>query len=218
MKSSTQKRFKKLLGQGHDISPFRELCAGLKTTRECPPIFTIKKKGGKNRKLGDILPFVRGLRLSARLIYILRDKLKDHKVEVNWGHIEDDSQRLCSPECDIIIHSGGIAERWNGHNHHSVMDFHFIKREAVKAIISCKSIVSNIDDDFARVVKTDFKIKHTFLFAEAVKEAKYKSLFNKAKAAGYKGLWPLYRLDSKGAFVENPQDYLDFLYELKKVL
>lgn len=218
MKSSTPNRYKKLLGQGHDISPFAELCAGLQTTRECPPVFTIKKSGGKTRKLGDILPFVKGLRLSARLIYILRDKLKDHKVEVNWGHIEDDRQRLCSPECDIIIHSGGVADRWNGHNHHSVMDFLFIKREAVRAIISCKSAISAIDDDFAKVVKRDFKINNTFLFAESVEEAKYKSLFKRAKAAGYKGLWPLYRIDANGANVKNPQDYLDFLYQLKKVL
>jgi hypothetical protein len=220
MKRATTKRFKKLLGQGQDISPFEELCAALLTTRECPPVITIKQKNGKKKKRGDILQFIRGLRLSARLIYILRDKLQDHGVQVNWGHVEDDRQRLCSPECDIIIHAGGVADRWNGRQQHCVMDFLFIKREAVKAIISCKSTLtaSGIDTDFAQVVKRDFRIDNTFLFAEAIKDAKYAGLKKKAIAAGYKGLWPLYRLDAAGAKVRNPQDYLDFLDALRKAL
>jgi len=220
MKKATVKRYQKLLGQGQDISPFEELCAALLTTRECPPVVTIHQKNGKKKKRGDILQFIRGLRLSARLIYILRDKLRDHAVEVNWGHVEDDRQRLCSPECEIIIHDGGVADRWNGRHHHSVMDFLFIKREAVKAIISCKSTLSasGIDTDFAQVVKRDFKIHNTFLFAEVVDDSKYPSLKKKAKAAGYKGLWPIYRLDSKGGKIRNPQDYLDFLHTLRSAL
>jgi hypothetical protein len=219
-KAASTPPFKKLLGQGQDISPFEELCAALLTTRECPPVVTIQKKNGKMKKRGDILNFIRGLRLSARLIYILRDKLSDHDVEVNWGHVEDDRQRLCSPECDIIIHDGGVADRWNGRNQHCVMDFLFIKREAVKAIISCKSALtgSGIDTDFAAVVKRDFKIHNTFLFAETVQDSKYASLNKKAKAAGYKGLWTLYRLDSTGGRIKNPQDYLDFLNAVRRAI
>jgi hypothetical protein len=220
MKNATSPRFQKRLGQGQDISPFVELCASLLTTRECPPLVTIEQKNGKRKKRGDILQFIRGLRLSARLIYILRDKLKDHDVEVNWGHVEDDTQRLCSPECDIIIHDGGVADRWNGRHQHCVMDFLFIKREAVRAIISCKSTLSasGIDVDFAQIVSRRFKIRNTFLFAEAIQDSKYASLKQKAKTAGYKGLWSLYRLDSKGGEVRNPQDYLDFLHAIRSAL
>lgn len=220
MKKATAKRFKKLFGQGQDISPFEELCAALLTTRECPPVVTIQQKNGKRKKRGDILDFIKGLRLSARLIYILRERLRDQGVEVNWGHVEDDSQRLCSPECDIIIHDGGVADRWNGRNDHCVMDFLFIKREAVKAIISCKSTLtaSGIDADFAEVVRKTFKIKNTFLFAETVDHSQYASLKKKAKAAGYKGLWPLYRLAPNDQKVKNPQDYLDFLHALRQAI
>jgi hypothetical protein len=217
MKTATAKRYRKLMGQGQDISPFEELCAALLTSRECPPVVMTVQKGSVKRKFGDILPFIRGLRLSARLIYILRDKLRDHNVEVNWGHVEDEKQRMCSPECDIIIHSGGVADRWNGRNQHCVMDFLFVKREAVRAI-SCKSILSSIDPDFANVVKRDFKIVNTFLFAEAIEDAKYKTLQKAAKTAGYRGVWPLYRLDSNGDKIRNPQDYLDFLHALRKTL
>src|SRR5277367_2516882 len=146
MKIRQKKRFQKLLGQGQEIAKFAALREELLTARDCPPQITIVQSNGKRRKRGDILPFDRGLRLSARLIYILREKLRDYDVEVNWGHVQDDKQRLCSPECDIIIHKGGMSDRWNGHhnNNSSVMDFWFIQRDCVKAIISCKSMFASV--------------------------------------------------------------------------
>jgi hypothetical protein len=218
MKRKLPAKYQKLLGQGQEIAPFRALREELLVARECLPEVTIRRQNGKVRKLGDILPFVKGLRLSARLIYILRDKLQDSDVQVNWGHVQDDRQRLCSPECDIIIHNGGVTDTWNGRNHQSVMDFRFIRRDAVKAIISCKSKCAAIDSDFPKVVKRDFRIKYVFLFAESVQETKFAALKKKAKAAGYAGIWPLYRLDTKGGVIQDPQDYLDFLGKVRSVL
>src|ERR1035438_5528865 len=99
----TKTKIPKDLGNGQDIAKFLALKEELWTTREYAPKVRRVMRGGKVKRIGDILGLVRGLRLSARLIYILRQKLHGQHIEINWGHVLDDKRRMCSPECDIII-------------------------------------------------------------------------------------------------------------------
>jgi len=219
MKKSNSKIFKKSLGTGQEIRHFVALKDDLIISRDYSPIVSYVIIDGKKHKRGDILPFVKGLRLSARLIYILRKKLSDFDVDINWGHIQDDGKRLCSPECDIIIHKGGISDTWNGDNDkRPVMDFHFIQRKSVKAVISCKSMIDSIDDDFARVVTKEFNINNLFIFAEAAQLSHYTKLKATAKKSGYKGLWTLYNIGKKDEIIADENEYLNFLSTIKGCL
>ena len=42
-----------------------------------------------SRSKGRILPFVRGLRLSAQLVYAVRELLEGTDLTANWGHLLD---------------------------------------------------------------------------------------------------------------------------------
>lgn len=201
----------KNLGTGQEITKFIALKDELWTTREYAPQVRRVIRRGKTKVLGDILGFVRGLRLSARLIYILRQKLHDQQIDVNWGHVLDDGQRMCSPECDIILHKGGTHARWNGDAEKCIMDFHFVKAEKVKAVISCKSKLTSIDADFLNFVVKQFKIKHVLLFAESVPAKSREALVRKAKKCGYSGLWYLYEESENHMPVSDENVYLDFL-------
>jgi hypothetical protein len=208
----------KNLGTGQDISKFVALKDELWITREYAPQVTRTVRRGKTRVEGDILGFVRGLRLSARLIYILRPKLRDQHIEVNWGHLLDQQRLLCSPECDVILHMGGSEEQWNGHGGDKcVMDFHFVQAEKVKAVISCKSKLTSIDVDFLHLVKSQFKVKHVLLFAESVPTKSRVALVRKAKKCGYSGLWYLYEIGKDRQPVVDENVYLDFLSTVKKL-
>ena len=57
------------------------LTAELQKLRHHPPI--TRREAGKYE--GDILGFVKGLRLSARVIYFLREYLSEMDFEVSWG-------------------------------------------------------------------------------------------------------------------------------------
>ena len=65
----------------------------------------------KNKDPGLILPFVKGLRLSARLVYIIRDHLSCLPLQVSWGHLLSPNGDSCSPECDVIVHQQGQVVR-----------------------------------------------------------------------------------------------------------
>ena len=201
----------KNLGTGQDISKFIALKDELWTTREYAPKVRRVVRRGKVKVMGDILGFVRGLRLSARLIYILRQKLHDQHIDINWGHIQDAQRRMCSPECDIILHKGGTDARWNGDSEKCIMDFHFVQAAKVKAVISCKSKLTSIDVDFLDFVTKEFKIKHVLLFAESVPSKSRAALVRKAKQCGYSGLWYLYEVGKDRLPVIDENVYLDFL-------
>ncbi|MFQ5821494.1 MAG: hypothetical protein ACE5I5_16040, partial [Candidatus Heimdallarchaeota archaeon] len=87
-----------------------------------------------DRCKGRILPFVRGLRLSAHLIYTIREILSGTELEANWGHLLDEEGNYCSAECDIIIHLRGHYMRWNG-SIDPIMDFRFIEQQNAIAVI-----------------------------------------------------------------------------------
>src|SRR2546430_3267930 len=89
--------------------PLNTLFANLKDLRSAPPL--TKRDDGKYE--GDILGFVKGLRLSAGVIYFLKQRLSGLSVDVSWGHLLDEQERSCSPECDVIVHNGYLLQ-WNG--------------------------------------------------------------------------------------------------------
>lgn len=207
------------------ISPFgatlgfgqlSELATELHGLRQSPPRVT-KTPG---RRTGDILGFVRGLRISARLAYFLRDRLSIYpQVDVSWGHLLDDSDNLasCSPECDIVIHQRGFHRRWNGGDH-PIMDFRFIKASSACSIVSCKSQLASIDADYPQAMK-EFGVKKVFLFAECCEEAAFARLETSAKKAGYAGLCCLYfTKKNRVGFTRNETLYVEFVAAIERTL
>jgi hypothetical protein len=188
------------------------LVAELQQLRQYPPL--VHKGGGKYE--GDILGFVRGLRLSARIAYFVRDQLNDTKYRTSWGHLLDDAERSCSPECDVIIHKKGHVRAWNGFKK-SIMNFKFIRANQAVAIISCKSTLKSIDADYPKGLRK-FGIKHVLLFAETCPEGSFARLRQRAKRAGYQGLWCLYLTGPDGSMKSIKDSiHLDFIKTLKKV-
>jgi hypothetical protein len=158
----------------------------LQVVRQYPPI--TKREDGKYE--GDILGFVRGLRLSARVLYFLREHLSETGLEVSWGHLLNDQQQSCSPECDIIVHEKGVVRRWNGFQD-PVMNFSFVKASKVRFVVSCKSQLASIDPDYPKTLK-QYGVAKVFLFAESCDEDQIERLRKKALQAGYAGMWCLY--------------------------
>lgn len=186
------------------IEELSELRTELQSLRAYPPL--VKRGDGKYE--GDILGFVKGLRLSARLIYFLRNRLSETDLEVNWGHLVANGES-CSPECDIIIHTKGHVRRWNGGDH-PIMDFKFVETDRVRAVVSCKSSLRGIDKSYPIALKR-YGVKHIFLFAECCRETQFARLQNRAKTAGYSGLWCLY-MSQKGPLPvkSDEKSYVDF--------
>jgi hypothetical protein len=70
------------LGVGLRTEVLRGLIEELKQVRSYPPL--VHKGNGKYE--GDILAFIKGLRLSARIAYFIREQLSDTKYRTSWGH------------------------------------------------------------------------------------------------------------------------------------
>jgi hypothetical protein len=157
---------------------------------------------------GGVFDFVKGLRLAARLIYILKEKLTKHGLDANWGQIMDENGVYLSPECDIIVHTSGHLDRWNGEGPSemgNVMDFRFIELSHVLAVISCKSYLTSIsekDRRYCERLKGYLKGRKLWLFAECIPKGKKKEMLSKAKKAGHDVLWYLYAWDDKNLLPE----------------
>ena len=163
-----------------------------------------------------VLPFVKGLHLSAQLTYLIRNQLSDTSLEVDWGHLLDAEENSCSPECDIIVHSKGWLESWNG-DAHPIMDFKFIKCENAHAVVSCKSFAKNIDKNYCEAMAR--YVKHILLFAECCSPKSAPKLEKKAKAQGYAGFWYLYTMDQEtGECVNCPDKWEDFLQSIRRLV
>ena len=175
------------------------LSSQLQLLHDHPPL--VKRSDGKYE--GDILGFVKGLRLSARVIYFLRERLSSVDLEVSWGHILDKDEKACSPECDVLIHKKGCVGRWNG-SEKPIMDFKFVKASSVLAVISCKSKLTAIDRDYPTSLKK-YGVKKVFLLAECCDESQLKSLKRRAYKAGYKGLWVLYSVEKSTGYVRTDE-------------
>jgi len=160
-----------------------------------------------------VLPFVKGLRLSAQLIYLLRKELRGMGLEVDWGHLVDDAGDSCSPECDIIIHRCGSVDEWDG-SEKPVMHFKFVKQSCAQAVVSCKSFADDVDVKY--VTKLRSYVRRVFLLAECCAPQKVASLRKRAREAGYAAFAILYTFNEKtGERIIDEEGWLSFLDTLK---
>lgn len=171
------------------------------------------------RKRGGVLPFVRGLRLSAQLIYAIREILSGTNFTANWGHLLDRNGIFCSSECDVIIHHReGLVRRWNGDNENPIMDFKFIEQEKTVAVISCKSYLrssSDIDQEYCDSMKPF--VKKVWLFAECCGPRSNERIRKKALAHGYEKFWFLYCWSRKSAPHPNKEGWSEFVEVVKSL-
>jgi hypothetical protein len=198
--SHTRARFGKVL----KVEQLTGLTAELQKLRSNPPL--VKRSDGKYE--GSILGFVSGLRLSARLIYFLRERLSSTGLDVNWGHLLDHKQDSCSPECDVVVHTKGHVREWNG-SKDPIMNFKFIEAQNVRAVVSCKSTVRAIDKAYPKDLEKH-GVENIFLFAECCQDAHFSRLRKAARRAGYRGLWCLYLTQEDGSFKTDESMYVAF--------
>jgi hypothetical protein len=168
------------------------------------------------RQKGRVLAFVRGLRLSAHLIYTIREILSGTNLTADWGHLLDESEDFCSCECDVIIHRKGWFRRWNG-THEPVMDFQFIKQSEVVAVISCKSYLraAQIDEEYCTLMKPF--VKRIWLFAECCGPRSIDNIQEKAFRFGYEKFWHLYTWSKQKDCEPNKDGWNSFVTEVKKL-
>jgi hypothetical protein len=175
------------------IEQLTGLSAEMQRLRQYPPV--TKRADGKYE--GDILGFVKGLRLSARVAYFLRERLSTTNLEVSWGHLVDSDEQSCSPECDVIVHTTGHIRKWNGSDK-PIMSFVFVDAKQARAVISCKSVLKSIDKDHPKALKK-YGVEHVYLFAETCDAKRLPALQKAALKAGYAGAWCLYTTGSDTA-------------------
>jgi hypothetical protein len=194
-----------------NLEQFHSLKEELSSWRTEPEIQRMEKESSG----GIVLGFVKGLRLSARLIYAIREHLSAFNLEVDWGHLLTEKGSSCSPECDIIIHLPGHERAWNGHTK-SIMDFKFIQCDKAIAVISCKSFIKDIDRKYrARIKPYADKV---LLFAECCEPGAVKKLKKSARSAGYTGFWYLYACDqATSVCTVDPKEWMGFLGTLRSI-
>lgn len=201
-------------GMGHLLreEPFWSMWAEFATWRM--DVFIRQLEASK--KKGRVLPFVRGLRLSAQLIYVIRDVLSGSGLTANWGHLLDESEAFCSCECDVIIHRDGHIRQWDG-SAEPIMDFRFIRQDQAIAVISCKSYLrsSDVDKEYCKSMKAF--VEKIWLFAECCGPRSVESIRKKALERGYEKFWPLYTWSKQKDPVPNSTAWTDFIREVEKL-
>ncbi|UCG94436.1 MAG: hypothetical protein JSW13_01370 [Candidatus Aerophobus sp.] len=193
---------------------FECMCADFRSWRMCNFIRQLEASKGKGR----ILPFIRGLRLSAQLVYAIRELLIGSGLTANWGHLLDEEQKFCSPECDVIIHKEtGQLRQWNG-TREPVMDFRFVLMTEAVVVISCKSLVrpKDIEVEYAEQVKE--YVDRLWLFGECCGPRSITSLSQKAQMAGYEHFWHLYTWSPKTEEKFNRQGWNNFVSEVRELI
>lgn len=191
------------------LSDFERVAGELKRWRASDDLRIIQATKGS----ALVLPFVKGLRLSAQLTYVLRMELSHTDLEVDWGHLLDAQEESCSPECDVIIHRKGYIRKWNGTDH-PIMDFRFVQHASALAVVSCKSYAKDVDAKYVRKLRP--YVRHVLLFAECCAPDKVSSLRKRAKDAGYAGFWYLYTYDEATSLcVTDPSGWLSFLQAIR---
>jgi len=170
----------------------------------------------KRKAKGRVLPFVRGLRFSALLIYEIRTILSSKNLSVNWGHILDEDGELLSNEADIIIHKHGFFKQWNG-NDKPVMDFKFVEKENAVLVISCKSYLrtSEIEVDYFNNMNN--YVDKIWLFAEACGPESASNIEIEAKKIGYENFYHLYTWSPKSEIKNNTEGWIKFIQDLKNL-
>ncbi|MCX6864867.1 MAG: hypothetical protein NTV46_01370 [Verrucomicrobia bacterium] len=160
---------------------------------------------GGGQYQGHILAFVKGLRISAKLTYFLRKCISTELLQVSWGHIIDVESGVCSPECDVIIHSPGHYDKWN-EGEQPIMEFLFVEAKHVKAVVSCKSTLASIDTEYPAQLRA-IGVNSVILFAECCSKTNFENLKQQAIVAGYTGLWCSYFTLSSGNEVEVDEEH-----------
>jgi len=194
-----------------NLQEFHSLKEELSQWRIDPQIQEMERE----RPGGIILGFVKGLRLSAKLIYAIREHLSEYELEVDWGHLLTEEGTSCSPECDIIIHLPGHWREWDGHED-KIMDFKFIKCERAIAVISCKSFINAVDREYPRKISP--YVDKVLLFAECCEPNAVGRLKRSAVSAGYEGFWYLYACSqTTSQCTVDPEQWEDFLHTLRSI-
>ena len=168
------------------------------------PVLRGAKRGTKS---GQVFSFIKGLRVSAGLIYLVRHLIgqTDSSLEVSWGQIIAGSTPIFSPECDVIIHERGTFARWNG-NPEPVMDFKLIDCDKAIAVISCKSELTSIQPDLVTYCdRVKEYVNTVLLFAECCRPGAGERLQERARSAGYQEFWHLYTWDAKTSFIQGDE-------------
>lgn len=168
------------------------------------------------KRKGRVLPFVRGLRLSSQLVYLIRELLSGTGLTANWGHLVDKNENLCSCECDVIIHKDGYIRRWNGTDN-PIMDFRFIKQEQALVVISCKSFLrkSEIDREYCEDMSN--YVDKVWLFAECCGPKSIEGIRGKAREFGYEKFWHLYTWSKQTDPDPNRTGWMDFVKEVENL-
>lgn len=168
---------------------------------------------------GNVLPFVRGLRLSAQLIYVIRKYLNGTNLTADWGHLMygEEEEEYLTPECDIIIYDkqGKIGE-WNDKTDKAVMNFKFVQSKSAKLIISCKSFLksSDIDKEYCKEIKK--YVDKIWLFAECCGPRSPLKIEEKAKEIGYEKFFYLYTWSKSLGADPNEEGWLEFIRSIRK--
>ncbi len=169
----------------------------------------------RTKAQGRVFDFVKGLRFSAQLIYVIREWLYQYRLQAHWGQVIADNGGVLSPECDVIIHDHGHIRSWNDGKPDQVMDFKFIKRSTVLVVISCKSLLIAIGKehrDYCERMKPYVGKTKLWLFSECVPKGKEAKLKRDASDAGYHRFWYLYSWDTKNSQKqEDRSSWADFL-------
>ncbi|MBT9138685.1 MAG: hypothetical protein DDT30_01192 [Dehalococcoidia bacterium] len=168
------------------------------------------------KQKGRILPFVRGLRLSAHLIYAIREILSGSGLTANWGHLLDKSNTFCSCECDVIIHHNGHIGRWDG-TEKPIMDFRFIEQQKAVAVISCKSYLrsGDIDREYCELMKQF--VNKIWLFSECCGPRSAQNIRSRALEYGYEDFWHLYTWSRQTDPEPNKIGWNKFVEEVRKL-
>lgn len=188
------------MAQALALGPFEGLIAELASYKQ-------GQTGSADGAQCSVLPFVRGLRLSAKLIYEMRQRLNGCGLKVNWGHLVDEQRNILSKECDIIVHRGSFRN-WNG-SAKPVMDFHFVMATKAVAVVSCKTTIASVDAPYAKNIRGF--VRNVCLFGECCSKKDIARLAKQARSAGYARMWFLYAQEDDGDRIVAYDKILDFL-------
>lgn len=161
---------------------------------------------------GKVLPFVRGLRLSARLIYIIRKNLNGTNLAADWGHLMNEAGDYLTPECDIILYDKkGKIDEWNDQTKNAVMNFKFIENTSAKLVISCKSLLKTSDVDKAYCEEVKKFVNRIWLFAECCGPRSPLKIKERAKQSGYEKFFFLYTWSEAKGIKPDQEGWIEFI-------
>ena len=98
------------------------------------------------------------------------------------------------------------------------MDFKFVDQKATVAVISCKSYLKSIDQDYEDYCRKVQKyVKDVWLFAECCPPSAVNRLREKSREAGYGNFWYLYPWDGERSIQLGENMCFDFLKAVKRL-